>query len=194
MDTAKASVMDDITFRLSEAGWELFREKRYSDVLIDDICKKAGLSKGAFYHRFSCKEAFFSETYVRHLRRALDSAMLEAAVLYPTDISRQLVQWTTAYVSFAHRSGQTLARYFLNLFGEEALGRDGEALCLRASERLRIWQTEGHISAEKTPGQLWRAIDGFARSLLRVYAETGDDNWDAHAQAFIRDLTDTQTH
>ncbi len=39
----------------------LFLQKSYRDVTMNEIVQKTGLSKGAFYHYFSSKEALFKE-------------------------------------------------------------------------------------------------------------------------------------
>ena len=49
---------DAIKERLEEAGWPLLLERPYDEVAVDDICARAGLTKGAFYNRFSSKEEF----------------------------------------------------------------------------------------------------------------------------------------
>ncbi len=40
---------------LMEVSTKLFNEKNFDDVTINDICKAAGVTKGAFYHYFSSK-------------------------------------------------------------------------------------------------------------------------------------------
>jgi TetR/AcrR family transcriptional regulator, transcriptional repressor for nem operon len=41
---------------LLEAATELIRTKGYSATTVDDLCEKAGVSKGTFFHNFSSKE------------------------------------------------------------------------------------------------------------------------------------------
>lgn len=41
---------------LLEAATELIRTKGYSSTTVDDLCEKAGVSKGTFFHNFSSKE------------------------------------------------------------------------------------------------------------------------------------------
>lgn len=40
---------------LINISMELFKEKDFDDVSIDEICKKAGVTKGSFYHHFDSK-------------------------------------------------------------------------------------------------------------------------------------------
>lgn len=41
---------------LLEAATELIRTKGYTSTTVDDLCEKAGVSKGTFFHNFSSKE------------------------------------------------------------------------------------------------------------------------------------------
>lgn len=41
---------------LLEAATELIRTKGYNSTTVDDLCAKAGVSKGTFFHNFSSKE------------------------------------------------------------------------------------------------------------------------------------------
>ncbi len=41
---------------LLEAATEIIRTKGYSSTTVDDLCEKAGVSKGTFFHNFSTKE------------------------------------------------------------------------------------------------------------------------------------------
>lgn len=42
-----------------EAAIECFEEKGYENTLIEDICAKAGITKGGFYHHFENKQDLF---------------------------------------------------------------------------------------------------------------------------------------
>jgi TetR/AcrR family transcriptional regulator, transcriptional repressor for nem operon len=43
--------------RLIDAAMTIVRQKGYSATSIDDLCKAAGVTKGAFFHHFASKEA-----------------------------------------------------------------------------------------------------------------------------------------
>jgi TetR/AcrR family transcriptional regulator, transcriptional repressor for nem operon len=46
-----------VKVRLIEAAMMIVRQKGYSATSIDDLCKAAGVTKGAFFHHFASKEA-----------------------------------------------------------------------------------------------------------------------------------------
>ncbi len=57
----------DTKSKLILCGEKLFSQKGYDATSISDICEMAGVSKGAFFHYFSTKEAFFLEILDRWL-------------------------------------------------------------------------------------------------------------------------------
>ncbi|SFI84071.1 TetR/AcrR family transcriptional regulator [Thermoflavimicrobium dichotomicum] len=65
--------------KLVDSGIELFAKYGYSNTSVDQIVKKAGLSKGAFYAHFATKEDFLMKVlqdgfrfYFEDLKSALD--------------------------------------------------------------------------------------------------------------------------
>lgn len=45
--------------KILESAVKLFSTRGYNTASVDDICKDAGISKGAFYHHFESKQALF---------------------------------------------------------------------------------------------------------------------------------------
>lgn len=57
MDTvAPAKAKPDARKRLLDAAMQVIRAQGYSATTVDDICRAAGLTKGAFFHHFKSKE------------------------------------------------------------------------------------------------------------------------------------------
>lgn len=48
---------EDARTRLLDAALEAFREHGYAATTVDDLCRAAGVTKGAFFHHFQSKEA-----------------------------------------------------------------------------------------------------------------------------------------
>ena len=59
--------------RLLQAARELFFSRGYAGVSIQEICDKAGVTKGAFYHHFSGKDAVYRSLFTAHLDLYLES-------------------------------------------------------------------------------------------------------------------------
>jgi AcrR family transcriptional regulator len=51
--------------KLVDAALELFFERGYDNVTVDDICGKAGVSKGAFYGHFKSKDQAVVEEFLK---------------------------------------------------------------------------------------------------------------------------------
>lgn len=61
-------------------AYDLFQEKSYNEVSIDDICSKCQLTKPAFYYHFSSKAELLSHYYddvVAHIHKTLAKKTVE---------------------------------------------------------------------------------------------------------------------
>ena len=65
--------VDERREQLLSLALELFRERTYDEISIDEIAKAAGVSKGLLYHYFKSKRAF----YVAAVRHAADELTME---------------------------------------------------------------------------------------------------------------------
>ena len=76
--------------KLLEAGVKLVREQGYAATSVDELCREAGVTKGAFFHHFASKEAlgvalanywssstgaFFAAAPFHHHPRAIDRVL-----------------------------------------------------------------------------------------------------------------------
>jgi TetR/AcrR family transcriptional repressor of nem operon len=52
----QATTQPDARTRLLDAAMQVIRAQGYSATTVDDICRTAGLTKGAFFHHFKSKE------------------------------------------------------------------------------------------------------------------------------------------
>lgn len=53
----KAKPREDARTRLLDAALQTFRARGYTATTVDDLCRAAGVTKGAFFHHFESKEA-----------------------------------------------------------------------------------------------------------------------------------------
>jgi TetR/AcrR family transcriptional repressor of nem operon len=51
-----ATIQPDARTRLLDAAMQVIRAQGYSATTVDDICREAGFTKGAFFHHFKSKE------------------------------------------------------------------------------------------------------------------------------------------
>jgi len=52
--------------KLLQVGFDLIWDSSYGSVSVDDICKRAGINKGSFYHFFPSKSDLVVEAYEAH--------------------------------------------------------------------------------------------------------------------------------
>lgn len=52
--------------KLLQVGFDLVWDSSYGSVSVDDICKRAGINKGSFYHFFPSKADLVVEAYEAH--------------------------------------------------------------------------------------------------------------------------------
>ena len=52
--------------KLLQVGFDLIWDSSYGSVSVDDICKRAGINKGSFYHFFPSKADLVVEAYQEH--------------------------------------------------------------------------------------------------------------------------------
>ncbi len=86
---------------LLEAAERLFASRGYLAVSVDEICRAAGVSKGAFYHHFASKQAVFLallEAWLQRLQNVLEAERAATPALPEAlqAMSRQLAPiWET---------------------------------------------------------------------------------------------------
>jgi AcrR family transcriptional regulator len=59
--------------RLLDAALDAFAERGFHGTSVEDVCERAGFSRGAFYSNFSSKEELFLALYDRQATRILDT-------------------------------------------------------------------------------------------------------------------------
>ena len=67
--------------RLLDAALEAFAENGFGGTRIEDVCDRAGYTRGAFYSNFASKDELFFALFDRHAARVLDRFEKQAAAL-----------------------------------------------------------------------------------------------------------------
>ncbi len=76
--------------KIIQAAQDLFSRSGFESASVSEICKLAGISKGAFYHHFPSKQSVFMELLTEWLR-GLDKA-LDALRSNQPDVPQSLIQ------------------------------------------------------------------------------------------------------
>lgn len=127
------------------AALELSREKSFDKVSIRDICRRAGITTGAFYHHFTAKEDLLTRGFA-----PLDSYMEEALKGHEGEppLNRLWLILST-YARFIEAQGtEIVARYYeRRLVNPSAASMDPTRYTLRSMlDCLREVEAQGLLS------------------------------------------------
>jgi AcrR family transcriptional regulator len=67
--------------KLLDAALEAFAENGFGGTRIEDVCERAGYTRGAFYSNFASKEELFFALFDRHAERVVERFEKQAAAL-----------------------------------------------------------------------------------------------------------------
>jgi AcrR family transcriptional regulator len=68
---------EETRIRILKSAITLFSDRGFNDASVDDICEKAKISKGAFYHHFESKQALFLallDTWLKAIDTAIEAS------------------------------------------------------------------------------------------------------------------------
>ena len=125
--------MDERRAQLLELGLELFAERTYDDISIDEIAKVAGISKGLLYHYFPSKRAFYLAAIHEAARQLVDEAIVDHRPGQP-DVER-MREGLDAYLAFVEKRSVPYA--FLLRGG---LGGDADVRAIVEETRMRFFE------------------------------------------------------
>jgi AcrR family transcriptional regulator len=91
--------LDERRAQLLRLGRELFSERAYDDIAIDDIAAAAGISKGLLYHYFGSKRGFYVATVEEAASEMLAATTLDPALPPPEKARRSM----EAYLDFVEQ-------------------------------------------------------------------------------------------
>lgn len=136
------------------AALSLMREYGFDSVTVRDICRKAGITTGAFYHHFQSKEDLFDKGFA-----PLDLYMERALEEQPTNRpAEKLKVILTNYALFIENCGELVAQYYQRRIGNpDVLSLDASRFVKRAlvdcfkqamDQGMKIFHDDPEWSAE----------------------------------------------
>lgn len=147
---------------IMDAAAQLIRQTGFEKMTVRDICTRAGVTTGAFYHHFSSKDELVSQGFVS-LDDYLEEAMADKADLPP---ARRLEALLNAYAGRVEAQGwRTMALYYqrrLSAPSEAAISPD--RFTLRTMERCF---EELNANGELLPGYAPRQLSEFCFRYFR---------------------------
>lgn len=130
----------DTRERILDAARQLFHERGYSNVGVAEICARAEVVKGSFYHFFPAKEDLLGEVVERNALRIneLMVRLLEAPLPARASIER-LFELVLLEARQCRRSGGQVLGCRLGTLASELGTRDVEAR-LRTRKAIENWR------------------------------------------------------
>lgn len=105
--------------RILQAALELMRDQGYENVSVRDICGRAGITTGAFYHHFPSKDALISKGFGA-LDHYVETILERQGEEEPVERLRTVVG---AYGDFMEQEcGSLTARYYLMRLSDAQAG------------------------------------------------------------------------
>ncbi len=99
-----------------------FVERSYHEVSVEDIARKAGVSKGGLFYHFPSKYELAKEVLVRFFREMAEEVLPKVLELEtPEDRFRALIDTSIEFI----RTNPKLSRFFLEVY-EEAIRRGND--------------------------------------------------------------------
>jgi len=186
--------------RVLEAASEVFAERGFHGATVEDICERAGFTRGAFYSNFSSKDDLVLELTRRHAEDLVDriraaskrehasaEEVLRDVLAALADDSRSKERWvvlTTEFTLHAIRDAaarrawaaqQRRVRDELAAVVDEAVGRQGLTLPMPTDLFVRVAMalTQGSLTQRLVePRSL--AVGELERTVLPILLGVGD--------------------
>jgi AcrR family transcriptional regulator len=127
--------VDERRRQLVALGVDLFSERTYDDVSIDELAQAAGISKGLLYHYFPTKRDF----YVATVREAAAQLLERTATPEGMDSLERLRAGLDAYIDYVSKHGKPYQALLRSGVGADAevtriVDDTREAFCARLVE------------------------------------------------------------
>lgn len=182
---------EETRLHILDAAGELFAESGYDATSVADICARAGVTKGAFYHHFESKQSIFLELRDRWLTPL---EMQLTLTRDPNETLPQLLQQVAdmAREMFAEAGEDQRQQVFLELLSAARQDPTILSAMLAPMQRYREWFAQ-LIAAGVKEGTL-RKVDreltaqvlvslGFGLIMLSLLDPHGDDWGDIASRA-----------
>ena len=158
MATRNRMNVDERREQLLALALELFTERTYEEISIDEIAQKAGISKGLLYHYFPGKRAF----YVAAVRHAAE----------------ELLSRTTGQVEAAREAGVEQAELL-------RIGLHAYLDFIEERATTFIFLMRGGMAGDP---EVREAVDETRRAFIEVVLEGANDDGDPRVRTAVKGL------
>ncbi len=158
--------------RILRDGWELFQQKGYLGVSIDEICQRCGITKPTLYYYFQSKENLFVEVLIHRLRG------FHQVIEQPGSLGERLERIAAAMFDGFQAEYSHLVRDLEHIHRPENASRVTDAFAAEIFIPLTQLMADSVISGDLTgePRFLAQAFAGLIDSFIARSHEFGLDN------------------
>lgn len=156
-----------------QAAFQMLCERGYEGTSLDDIIKKSGRSKGAFYHHFDSKEELFRKLFEEIILMVGESFdRMEAALddgLSLRDAALKSFEASEVRLKSAYQMRSIVELYFVGLrdpWVKKLLRRLQESIIDIFSETLTLAMKQGKIRHLENPREVAEMIHQGSRGVL----------------------------
>lgn len=168
MTTARKKQAAETRQKIFDTAIELFDKKGYENVSIVEICEKAGVSTGAYYHHFSAKDQILLEDFLRAddvYRHSLDD--IAALATY----KEKMRAFTDSVMRFVKGLGlkRVKVTYHTQIGPDKEasyLSNEKRSLYSIAEELYREGQAAGEVRMDMSPEDLARLTISCYRGII----------------------------
>ena len=139
----------------------LAQKQNTNDLTVEDICRRCQVTKGAFYHHFSSKQAFFSRVYTLHMTAYMVAVIDEGERRYPGEPLRQITAWIEGIAAYTLENRDEMAKYLYKGQPSECWTDQVSSWALRVRARLAQWQQRGYLRGDISAQALHQYMDSF---------------------------------
>lgn len=152
--------------RLLQAATALIREKGYSATSVDDVCARAGVTKGAFFHHFTSKEAL-GIAAVQMWTEVTGRLFAEADYhRWPDPVDRVL-----AYLELRRNLARGSAAEYSCLAGTSVQEMHAASPAIRAAARESIESGAAHIERHLAEALARQPVPGVTAAGLALFVQ-----------------------
>lgn len=141
-----------------------------TQITLDEICRRCEVTKGAFYHHFASKDAFFGQINSLVLTEHMVSTIHVADQLHPDQPSEQICVWIRGVFRYAEQYRTNINLFHrINMLNNRA--ESGSAWREAVQDRFTRWQESGIIRNDISVRQLHDYLDSFTYGTFILTAQ-----------------------
>lgn len=171
--------------KIYETAIELMKKKDFQYITIEEICGKAEVSVGAFYHYFVSKNDFLIEMYSRADHYFLDEV---AKQLTSNDPLEKMVEYFVIYANYNVMIGISTMKQLYHANNYLFITK-GRGMQIVLENMIREGQMEGKIITEMAPEEMTDYLFIAARGVIYDWClHNGGYNLIEHMQNYMKRL------